>query len=161
MRILAIETSCDDTAIAIIEAKGGFKKPAFKVLANLTHSQIELHQKWQGVVPSLAKREHSINLVPLLETALTASGLLILNKKDAMIDIDLDKILEREPELLSNLKIILPKIKIPKIDAIAVTYGPGLEPALWTGVNLAKALALVWKKPVIPVNHLDGHIVSV
>ncbi|HBM45593.1 MAG: putative tRNA threonylcarbamoyladenosine biosynthesis protein Gcp [Parcubacteria group bacterium GW2011_GWF2_38_76] len=160
MIILSIETSCDDTAIAIIEAKGGFKKPSFKVLSSLTHSQIELHAKWQGVVPSLAKREHSINLTPLLETSLQKAGLLKETKSKAPIPEELKTILEREPELLENLEILLPKIKTPKIDAIAVTYGPGLEPALWVGVSLAKALSICWKKPIIPVNHMEGHALS-
>jgi len=160
MRILAIETSCDDTGIAIIEAKGGFKRPSFKIVSNLTHSQIELHAKWNGVVPFLAKREHSKNLVPLLESSLANSKLLKENKKEIPLSESLGVLLEREPELLNNLKILLPKIKTPKIDAIAVTYGPGLEPALWTGINMAKVLSLVWKKPLIPINHMEGHIFS-
>lgn len=160
MKILAIETSCDDTGIAIIEAKGGFKKASFKIVSNLTHSQIELHAKWNGVVPFLAKREHSKNLVPLLEESLIKSKLLKENKKEVPLPVGFEKMMEKEPELFENLKILLPKIKIPKIDAIAVTYGPGLEPALWTGVNMAKALAIVWKKPLIPINHMEGHIFS-
>ncbi|MBI3458927.1 hypothetical protein HY061_01545 [Candidatus Azambacteria bacterium] len=64
MLILAIETSCDETAIAIIEAKGGLSKPSFKVLANVISSQVKVHQKFGGVVPNLAKREHEKNLVP-------------------------------------------------------------------------------------------------
>lgn len=160
MKILAIETSCDDTAISIIEAKGGFLKPSFKVLSSQTHSQIELHAKWQGVVPSLAKREHSINLVPLLESSLNNAKLLKTSKKEKVIPGELHKILEHEPELLKNLELLLPEIEIPKIDAIAVTYGPGLEPALWVGINLARALSLCWKKPIIPVNHMEGHALS-
>lgn len=160
MKILAIETSCDDTAIAIIDAKGGLKKPSFKVLSSLTHSQIDLHAKWQGVVPSLAKREHSINLVPLLESALEKAGLLVSSKKQSVLPGELHKILEREPELLQNLELLLPTIKTPKIDAIAVTCGPGLEPALWVGINMARALSLCWKKPIIPTNHMEGHALS-
>lgn len=160
MRILAIETSCDDTAIAIIEAKGGFKKPTFKVLSGQTHSQIELHAKWQGVVPFLAKREHSINIIPLLEIALQKAGLLESTARENVLPGELHKILEKEPELLKNIELLLPSIKTPKIDAIAVTYGPGLEPALWVGINLARALSLCWKKPIIPVNHMEGHALS-
>lgn len=160
MKILAIETSCDDTGVAVIEAKMGLKTPFFKILVNLTHSQIELHAKWNGVVPFLAKREHSKNLVPLLEQALEKSDLLKENNKGTKISDEIEKIIEKEPELLSALKILIPKIKVPKIDAIAVTYGPGLEPALWTGINLARALAIIWKKPLIPINHMEGHIFS-
>ena len=76
MKILAIETSCDETAIAIIEAKGGFKKPSFKVLANVISSQVKLHRKFGGVVPFLAKREHQRNLVSVLKSALEEAGLL-------------------------------------------------------------------------------------
>ncbi|HRY62231.1 MAG TPA: tRNA (adenosine(37)-N6)-threonylcarbamoyltransferase complex transferase subunit TsaD [Candidatus Paceibacterota bacterium] len=160
MKILAIETSCDDTAIAIIEANGGLKKPSFKVLSSQTHSQIELHAKWQGVVPFLAKREHSINLVPLLEASLEKAGLLKTAAKEKTLPGELHKILEKEPELLKNMELLLPEIEIPKIDAIAVTYGPGLEPALWVGVNMARALSLCWKKPIVPVNHMEGHALS-
>ncbi len=160
MKILAIETSCDDTGIAIIEAKMGLKTPFFKILANLTHSQIELHRKWNGVVPFLAKREHAKNLVPLLEEALKKSSLFKKNNKEKNLPEEIEKLLEREVELFSALKILLPKIKIPKVDAIAVTYGPGLEPALWTGINLAKALSITWQKPLIPINHMEGHIFS-
>ncbi|MEI6296060.1 MAG: tRNA (adenosine(37)-N6)-threonylcarbamoyltransferase complex transferase subunit TsaD [bacterium] len=160
MRILAIETSCDDTAIAIIEANGGLKRPVFKVLSNLTHSQIELHAKWSGVVPFLAKREHSINLVPLLETSLINAHLLNSSKKEMDFPAEIEEMLKREPELFKALKLLIPKIIKPKIDAIAVTFGPGLEPALWTGINLAKALSFIWKIPVISINHMEGHLLS-
>ncbi|MFC1625378.1 tRNA (adenosine(37)-N6)-threonylcarbamoyltransferase complex transferase subunit TsaD [Patescibacteria group bacterium] len=116
MRILAIETSCDETAIAILEAKN----KTFKILSNAISSQVKLHAKWGGVVPSLAKREH-----------------------------------------LKNLPLILKKIKPKKIDLIAVVNGPGLEPALWTGINFAQELAKKWNKPLIPINHLEGHFFSV
>ncbi len=160
MRILAIETSCDDTGIAVIEAKGGLKRPFFKILANLTHSQIELHSKWNGVVPFLAKREHSKNLIPLLERTLAKAKLLKENKKGTLLNKNLEILLNREPELLFSLKKFLQNFKTPKIDVIAVTYGPGLEPALWTGVNLSRTLSLIWEKPLIPINHMEGHIFS-
>lgn len=69
-------------------------------------------------------------------------------------------LLEREPEMLPLFLTYIPTIKKPAIDLIAVTSGPGLEPALWVGINFAKALALAWDIPVIPVNHMEGHIVS-
>ncbi len=68
--------------------------------------------------------------------------------------------MEREPELLEQFLKFIPTIKIPKIDSIAVTVGPGLEPALWVGINFARALSLVWDKPVVAVNHMEGHIVA-
>ena len=74
MKILAIETSCDDTAISIIEAKGGFRSPVFRVLSHNVSSQIDVHKEWGGVVPSLAKREHSKNLIPLLTKAIKESS---------------------------------------------------------------------------------------
>lgn len=162
MILLAIETSCDETAISIIEATGNLEKGAkIRVLSNVIISQIEIHKPYGGVFPALAKREHARNLAPMLEQALAEAGLL---KKSKVFTAEsrksLAKLLEREPELLSALRDFLPKIKIPKIDAIAVTHGPGLEPALWVGINFARALSLAWGKPVVPVNHMEGHIYS-
>lgn len=162
MRILAIETSCDDTGIAILEGKGGFKKPLFDILANITHSQVAIHAEWFGVVPSLAKREHAKNLIPILTASLKKAGLLKLRKKPetAPLTKNITKILEKESEILADLNKFVETIETPKIDAIAVTYGPGLEPALWTGVNLAKVLSIIWNKPIVPVNHMEGHLFS-
>jgi len=67
MKILAIETSCDETAISIIEAKGGLKNSQFKIIADTMISQINLHKKYGGVFPALAKREHTKNLLPILK----------------------------------------------------------------------------------------------
>lgn len=120
MRILAIETSCDDTCVAILETKGN-KNPRFKILSNIISSQVKLHAKYGGVWPSLAKREHQKNLPVVLKKA----------QKEA---------------------------KDIKIDSIAVTVGPGLEPCLWVGVNFAKDLAKKLKVPIIPVNHVEAHI---
>lgn len=113
MKILAIETSCDDTGIALIEAK----KSSFKILANLLSSQVKLHQKYGGVHPSLAKREHQ-----------------------------------------KNLPLLLKKIPLKGIDLIAITHGPGLDPCLWTGIEFARKLAKKLNVPLIPVNHLEGHL---
>lgn len=183
MKILSIETSCDETAVAILECNGEFENPSFKILGNSLLSQIEIHKEYGGVFPSLAKREHAKNLIPLLENTLKQSNLYLEaslpSKKinpvksdkvgakqfNRVKEIDLlvhaKKILEREPGLFENLEELLSKIEIPEIDVIAVTYGPGLEPALWVGLNFAKALSVVWNKPLIPVNHMEGHILSV
>jgi N6-L-threonylcarbamoyladenine synthase len=133
MRILAIETSCDETAIAIVEVKSAFtkasagqgKKVQFKILGNNLNSQIEIHAKYGGVFPMMAKREHQKNLPIVFEETLRQA-----------------------------------KTKIEKIDLIAVTSGPGLEPALWTGIVFAKELNKKYKIPVVPVNHMEGHIFS-
>ncbi|MEK9148109.1 MAG: hypothetical protein AAB650_01595, partial [Patescibacteria group bacterium] len=164
MRILGIETSCDETAVAIIEVRGSLAHPRIRVLANAVASQVKLHAKFGGVVPNLAKREHQKNLVSTLLQAFSEadfrnSKLKIKNAKlQFKVQNYVKKLLEREQELLKHLeKHILPFSK-PRIDAIAVTVGPGLAPALWVGVNFARALAFLWGKPLIPVNHLEGHI---
>lgn len=119
MIILAIETSCDDTCIAVLEIKN--KK--VKILSNIISSQVKLHQKYGGVYPSLAKREHLKNLPVVFKKAMN-------------------------------------KAKNPKIDNIAVTVGPGLEPCLWTGINFAKKLEKELKAPIIQVNHIEAHILT-
>lgn len=124
MKILSIETSCDETALAVIDCKGGLTNPSFRVEKNLVSSQINIHRPFGGVVPNLAKREHLKNL-PLV----------------------FEKILKSYPDLKN-------------IDAVAVTVGPGLEPALWTGINFAKFIGNIYKKPVLGGNHLEGHLYS-
>ena len=173
MIILAIETSCDETSVAIIEGKErlpagrqGLKNPSFEILSNIVLSQIKIHAHWGGVVPMMAKREHSKNLITILEKALRKSSFLKLKSEShpaysgTNTKNELGEILNREPELLEQFLEFIPTIKTPKIDVIAVTVGPGLEPALWVGVNFAKALALVWNKPIVGVNHMEGHIVA-
>ncbi len=161
MKILAIETSCDDTAVSIVEVKGSEKKPVFKVLAHNISSQTKIHEKWGGVVPSLAKREHGKNLIPLLIKSLQdINDNKVIKTPPVFNHKKIDKILEREGELREQFLQTIPTLKIPKIDAIAVTKGPGLEPALWVGINFAKALAEVWGKPLYPINHLEGHILA-
>ena len=117
MTILGIETSCDDTAIAVLKAD----KKRFKILSNLVSSQVKIHQKYGGVYPTLAKREHQKNLPIVLKKALKKAG-------------------------------------NPRVNLIAVTAGPGLEPCLWTGINFAKDLSEKWGVPLVPVNHIEGHI---
>lgn len=129
MKILAIETSCDETAIALVDIDGELKKPDIKVLANTLLSQANLHTQYGGVYPNLAKREHQKNLPVLFDQVL----------KEAKMS---------EAELRT-------------IDYIAVTAGPGLEPALWTGITFAEKLGKKYNKPVIPVNHMEGHVYSV
>ncbi len=166
MKILAIETSCDETAISIVDCKGA-RKPVFNVLSHVVASQIELHAKWGGVVPNLARREHQINLVPVLKEAIEKSK--VKSGKPArqssgsknIPESKIKKILERETELIAPFLEFIKSNGVPKIDAVAVTRGPGLEPALWVGINFAKALALAWGKPLIPINHMEGHIYSV
>ncbi|MBU3922789.1 tRNA (adenosine(37)-N6)-threonylcarbamoyltransferase complex transferase subunit TsaD [Patescibacteria group bacterium] len=123
MIILGIETSCDDTGIAVVEAS---KRGDFNILSNIVSSQIKIHEKYGGVVPNLAAREHVKNIEPCLKESLKQA-----NKT------------------------------IKDIDAIAVTIGPGLIPSLLIGVHFAKALAYKYKKPIIPINHIEAHILAV
>ena len=162
MKILAIETSCDETGVCVIEAEGGMENPRFHVLANITASQIALHAQYGGVFPMMAKREHARNLVPLLKEVLKNSNLLqtkTQNKNNhSQILKNLRMIMEKEPELFEQFAELISLIEKPDINAIAVTSGPGLEPALWVGINFAKALSIAWNIPVIPINHMEGHI---
>ncbi|MBU6491063.1 tRNA (adenosine(37)-N6)-threonylcarbamoyltransferase complex transferase subunit TsaD [Patescibacteria group bacterium] len=162
MKILAIETSCDETAIAILEAQGDEKSAQFTVLGNALLSQIEVHKEYGGVFPALAKREHAKNLVPILEAALEEAELL---REDAQaipeeVRAKISETLAREPGLTEAFFEFISKCEPPDIDVIAVTAGPGLEPALWVGINFAKALALVWEKPLVAVNHMEGHVMA-
>ncbi|MEK7672263.1 MAG: tRNA (adenosine(37)-N6)-threonylcarbamoyltransferase complex transferase subunit TsaD [Patescibacteria group bacterium] len=118
MKILAIETSCDETAVAIVEN-------GRKVLANVIASQIDLHAKTGGVVPEVAAREHVLKMLPVLEEALETSS---CNWDD--------------------------------IDAIAATKGPGLISSLIIGTETANVISCVKNKPLIPVQHISGHIYS-
>ncbi|MEK7084841.1 MAG: tRNA (adenosine(37)-N6)-threonylcarbamoyltransferase complex transferase subunit TsaD [Patescibacteria group bacterium] len=165
MKILGIETSCDETAVCLIEADGAFDASfQYNVLGNALLSQIAVHAPYGGVFPNLAKREHSRNLVPLLKAVLEQSfgnhKSQETNSKQTPSDKiqNIKTILEREPELFEQLVDFLKTCKKPEVDAIAVTRGPGLEPALWVGVNFARALSSVWNIPIVPVNHLEGHI---
>jgi N6-L-threonylcarbamoyladenine synthase len=138
MKILAIETSCDDTAIALVEASGATSKPKFKILKSAISSQINIHRPWGGVVPNLAKREHIKNL----------------------------------PKIFDKLKVksekFPPKAGQPraeKVDAVCVTVGPGLEPALWAGITFAKQIYKQLKTnnrqlKLVGVNHMEGHLYS-
>ena len=113
--ILAIESSCDETSVAI--TKDG------KLLSNIVNTQIEVHQKYGGVMPEIASRLHCENIALVLKEA--------VEKAD---------------------------IKLEDVDAFAITRGPGLIGALHVGMQAAKTLSLIYKKPLIPVHHLAGHI---
>ena len=117
--ILAIETSCDETAAAVVRS-------GEKIISNVVFSQIATHQPYGGVVPELASREHLKAIVPVVRQALADAGQ-----------------------------------TYQSIDAIAVTQGPGLAGALLVGISYAKALAFALEKPLIAVNHLEGHIHAV
>ncbi|MBP6884198.1 MAG: tRNA (adenosine(37)-N6)-threonylcarbamoyltransferase complex transferase subunit TsaD [Candidatus Pacebacteria bacterium] len=161
MRILAIETSCDETAIALLSVTGE-KNPKFKIEAHQVASQIALHQQYGGVFPMMAKREHARNIVPLFVTTLKEAKQYSVNSKPQTLNVKkIQTLLEREQDIIEPFLDIISKIRKPKIDRIAVTVGPGLEPALWVGINFAKALSLVWDIPIVPVNHMEGHILSV
>src|SRR3989344_5559364 len=161
MKILGIETSCDESAVCLIDAQGDFDNNfQFRVLGNSLISQIAIHAQYGGVFPNLAKREHAKILVPLLERIFNEADILREKPSDISHYTDeLRSVLAREPELYEQLARFLPKCARPEIDAIAVTVGPGLEPALWVGINFARALSLVWNIPIVAVNHMEGHII--
>jgi len=122
MKILAIETSCDETAVAVINVRG---EHDIGIVSNVVSSQVKLHAKWGGVVPALAAREHAKNIEHVFETALKEAGITDIAKQ---------------------------------IDLFAVTRGPGLGPSLLVGLTFARTLAWKWDKPLVGVDHLDGHI---
>ncbi len=160
MIILAIETSCDETSIAILEAKNS----RFRVLSNIVSSQVKIHRKWGGVVPSLAKREHQNNLTLVLKKAISEAKMLrrlMASNRKTELQLKIKKLQEiliREEKLFRRFEKFSENYQKPKIDLIAVTAAHGLEPALWVGVNFAKALAFFWQKPILPVHHVEAHI---
>lgn len=120
MHILAIESSCDETAASVLFAKG-YGKP--NILSNVISSQIDIHSQYGGVIPEVAAREHVLNIIPVVAEALSKA-----------------------------------KIKPSQLDAIAVTKGPGLITSLISGMETARTLAFAWNKPLIGLNHIEGHI---
>jgi len=162
MRLLSIETSCDETAVAIVDAQGAIDDLAFTIRGNALYSQAQKHAAYGGVYPNLAKREHAMNLVPLLDAALSEARLSVLEDQTithGQIEY-LQKLLKREEGLCVALLRYAKEHRAPPVDAIAVTRGPGLEPALWVGINFARALSYLWNLPILPVNHLEGHIIA-
>src|SRR4051794_5346474 len=119
MRVLGIETSCDETAAAVVDGDG-------RVLSDVVHSQVALHAPYGGVVPELASRDHLRNARPVVEAALDRAG-----------------------------------VGLRDVDGIAVTCCPGLSGALLVGVQLAQGLAWAAEKPIVGVDHLVGHLLSV
>lgn len=160
MKILSIETSCDETAIAILEVKGFFS-PTCTVIAHGVASQASLHAQYGGVFPAMAKREHAKNIAPLTAHVFKEANLFnTINQTNPFSLQEIERILEREPELFAEFQKTFTDIAKPDIDRIAVTIGPGLEPALWVGINFARALSTFWNIPVVPVNHMEGHVLS-
>lgn len=157
MIILGIETSCDETAISIIRVDENGSN--IEILGNTVLSQMKLHAPYGGVFPVLAKREHQKNLVPVLVQTLKHAKLFTSSAKPYTSLLQNTRtVLEMESELLTQFEEVIPTIERPNIDLISVTSGPGLEPALWVGINFARALGLTWNIPVVPVNHMEGHI---
>ena len=119
MRVLAIETSCDETAAAVV-------RDGREVLSSIVSSQVDIHSKYGGVVPEIASRKHVESIVPVIL------------------------------EALGNARLGL-----DDIDGIAVTRGPGLIGSLLVGLSVAKSVAFAKKKPLVGVNHLEGHVAAV
>ena len=119
MLVLGIETSCDETAAAVV-------RDGREIVSSIIASQVKTHERWGGVVPEIASREHLNKIVPIVEQALG----------DA-------------------------KIAAKDVDGLAVTNGPGLVGSLLVGVSYAKAMAFALGKPLVGVNHIEGHIYSV
>ncbi|HEY4509103.1 MAG TPA: tRNA (adenosine(37)-N6)-threonylcarbamoyltransferase complex transferase subunit TsaD [Candidatus Paceibacterota bacterium] len=165
MKILSIETSCDETAVSIVEAEGGTESPVFKILGNSLFSQVNTHREYGGVYPMLAKREHGKNLPPLLMNVLKQAEMYAENPTSPSYGEEkwqeIKYIVSREDGLFEGLISALKNIEKPKIDVIGVTSGPGLAPALWVGISCAEALGKLWDIPVVPINHMEGHIASV
>jgi N6-L-threonylcarbamoyladenine synthase len=118
VKVLGIETSCDETAAAVVE-------DGRRALSDVVATQIDVHRKWGGVVPELASRNHVMKVLPVVDEALARAG-----------------------------------VGPAELDAVAVTSGPGLVGALLVGVQVAKSLAAAWQKPLVRVNHLEGHLVA-
>jgi N6-L-threonylcarbamoyladenine synthase len=161
MKILSIETSCDETGVSVLESDITTSNE-IRVLGNALASQVELHAKYGGVFPAMAKRAHTEKFPTLVREALEQAGLLSQNTSQ-IDDATREAIHTRcshETGLADELIALAETFATPDIDCIAVTSGPGLEPALWVGVNAALALGLLWNKPVYPINHMEGHVVS-
>ncbi|MGH2347488.1 MAG: tRNA (adenosine(37)-N6)-threonylcarbamoyltransferase complex transferase subunit TsaD, partial [Chloroflexota bacterium] len=118
MNILGIDTSCDDTAVAVV-------RDGRIILANVVRSQLRAHAQYGGVVPEVAGRAHLGDIASVMDEALNLAGL-----------------------------------GLADLDAVGVTYGPGLSGSLLVGLSFAKGLALARDLPLLPVNHLEGHVYS-
>jgi N6-L-threonylcarbamoyladenine synthase len=116
MKILGLETSCDETAASVVE-------DGTRILSNIISSQIDIHSRYGGVVPEVASRQHLLNIISVVQSAMNEA-----------------------------------KLDHNDLDAVAVTYGPGLAGSLLVGVNIAKSLSYSFNLPLIGINHLEGHI---
>lgn len=125
MTILGIETSCDETGVAILEKKD----KQIKILSNVVASSLSFHARTGGIIPEIAAREQVKVMLPTLTEALK-----------------------------QGLSFDVASKEIPEVDAIAITYGPGLIGSLLVGVETAKTLSMLWDKPLIPINHMYGHL---
>jgi len=125
MKILGIETSCDETAASVVE-------DGTKILSNVIASSVELHKKTGGIIPEVAAREQVKCIIPVIEEAIKPAG--------------------------GAWQIARGEKTTSQIDAFTVTFGPGLIGSLLVGIETAKTLSYLWKKPIVPVNHLLGHI---
>ncbi|MGI5840880.1 MAG: tRNA (adenosine(37)-N6)-threonylcarbamoyltransferase complex transferase subunit TsaD [Patescibacteria group bacterium] len=130
MKILAIETSCDDTCSAVLQNDG--------VLSSVISSQTNLHAKWGGVVPNIAKRAHSERIGAVIAESLKRA--FKIKKQKSLSDYI--------------------EVGMKQIDVVVVTYGPGLAIALGVGIEKAKELALKYNKKLVAVNHIEGHLLS-
>lgn len=148
MVILGIETSCDETAAAILEQKNG----RVQILSNVVASSASLQAKYGGVIPEQAAREQLKSIIPVIVEALIKAF------PDVIPAV---RQLAEGIQLTSSSLKMDPRLRgddiVGRIDAIAVTQGPGLIGSLLVGVETAKTLALTWDKKIIPVNHLIGH----
>jgi len=167
MIILGIETSCDDTALALIETRGSGESFECRVINSLVHSQADLHTTYGGVYPALAKREHGKNIIPLLKKLLEESRLPLRGQTsegkplhEEIVETFRADVTSQNAELFEALVQAQFLKNIPSIDRIAVTEGPGLEPALWVGISFTRILSALWNIPVAPINHMEGHIVG-
>lgn len=165
MKILAIETSCDETAAAVVEN-------GTVVLSNVVASQIPLHQKTGGVVPEVAAREHVLKISPVISEALeVAFGKTKTSPKPASTSARAMSPARRSisahaatlARRSTSTRVMAPSnhpaaLNLSSIDAIAVTRGPGLLSSLIIGTTAASTLATFYNKPLIPVNHIAGHI---
>jgi N6-L-threonylcarbamoyladenine synthase len=128
MIVLGIESSCDETGVALVKTADGLPGAVATwpvLLAHALHSQIEMHQAYGGVVPELASRDHIRRVIPLTQSVLDQAGVLAA-----------------------------------EIDVVAFTRGPGLAGALLVGAGVAAGLAAAWRKPLLGVHHLEGHLLS-
>lgn len=159
MRILGIETSCDETAAAVVE-------DGRVLLSNVVQSQIDIHKVYGGVVPEVAARSHIEVMIPVIEEALekassvVSSQSSVISKKTAAETRNMKLETGEKAEKLPATDDRRPVTSDPwdQIDAIAVTYAPGLVGSLLIGHLSARMLALIKNKPLYPVHHVEGHV---